>query len=68
MNIHNFEVITTRSKAQRDSMFQDFKQNGTKLEKQAVKFSGNEFEKIAETEDEVTGRWISNWSVAYPRS
>jgi hypothetical protein len=54
------EVITTTDKDARDRMFDDLRKNGNKLEKQVVKFSGNESHPLK------TGQFISSWSVAYP--
>jgi len=59
--MNNFEVITTTDKARRDCMFQDLRQNGNELERQVVKFSGNEPHPLKQ------GQFISNWSVAYPK-
>lgn len=77
--LNNFEVITTTDKAQRDRMFADFRKNGDELERQVVKFSGNQL-----VGDEIVKNYAgrdhgpesgrtrqvfeSTWSVAYPRS
>lgn len=84
MNIHNFEVITTRSKEQRDAMFLNFRKSDDKLERQVVKFSGSEpvigDDGKQEVETHTTHydgkqlfkvnrlKFVSNWSIAYPRS
>lgn len=39
---HNMEVVTTVDKAQRDRIFTDLRKNGDELERQVVKFSGNQ--------------------------
>ena len=39
---HNTEVITTTDKVQRDRLFEDLRKNGNELERQVVKFSGNQ--------------------------
>lgn len=36
------EVITTHDKDVRDRLFEDLRKNGNELERQVVKFSGNE--------------------------
>ena len=77
--MNNTEIITTTDKAQRDRLFEDLRKNGNELERQVVKFSGNEF-----VGDEVVKNYAgkdhgpekgrtrlvfqSTWSVAYPRS
>jgi hypothetical protein len=79
---HNTEVITTTDKAQRDRMFEDLRRNGNELERQVVKFSGNQ--SVLGEEGTQEGRFVfydrrqrkpqwrplfqSTWSVAYPRS
>lgn len=75
------EVITTHDKDVRDRLFQDLRKNGNELEKQVVKFSGNEpvigetgfpLAKIVGFRRGDTKRPIwrniyrSTWSVAYP--
>lgn len=78
---HNFEIITTTDKAQRDAMFKDFRENGNEFEKQAVKFSSVEpvmkdggqimkFRFYPGKKPRVQPRPVfqSTWSVAYPRS
>ena len=40
--MNNMEIITSINKDARDRLFQDLKYNGNELEKQVVKFSGNE--------------------------
>jgi hypothetical protein len=78
---HNTEVITTTDKAQRDRMFEDLRRNGNELERQVVKFSGNQ--PVLGPDGKQDGYWKlyegvgkpqfrpafqSTWSVAYPRS
>ena len=58
----SFEIVTTIDKDQRDRLFADLRKNGNELERQVVKFSGNEPHPLK------PGQWISNWSVAYPGS
>lgn len=60
--MNNFEIVTTTDKDQRDRLFQDLRRNGNSLEKQVVKFSGWEMHPSYPAE------FISNWSVAYPKS
>lgn len=80
----NFEVITTTEKDKRDEMFEDLKRNGNALERQVVKFSGNEL--IADGDGLIELRTVryettgyigdpqtrlvcrSTWSLAYPRT
>ncbi len=79
----SFEIITTTDKTKRDQMFQDLRQNGNELERQVVKFSGNEsvVSKEGFQEAKIVGlcrgnphkpiwRFIyrSTWSLAYPTS
>lgn len=62
----NTEVVTTDDKNQRDRMFDDLRQNGNQLEKQAVKFSGNRTTGKCDSKGRMT--YVSTWSVAYPKS
>ncbi len=78
------EIITTTDKDQRDRLFDDLRKNGTELEKQVVKFSGNEpvldnegkplhrFQRYFLTGHvgmpQLRGMFCSTWSVAYPTS
>lgn len=74
---HNFEVITTDDKVQRDSIYEDLRNSDDPLERQVVKFSGNRH--VVEAPDRIV-RYapgaeaqyrevcISTWSVAYPKS
>ena len=56
--MNNFEVITTTDKARRDEMFQDLRKNGNELERQVVKFSGNEPVIVTETAGWTSGQLI----------
>jgi len=78
------EVITTVDKDKRDRLFADLRANGNELERQVVKFSGNE--PVLGPDGKQDGYWKkykitghegdaqfrlafrSNWSVAYPNS
>lgn len=77
----SMEVITTIDKDQRDRLFADLRQNGNEVEKQVVKFSGNE--PILTESGKPRGHFVSygvtgknqwrslfrsTWSVAYPTS
>jgi hypothetical protein len=67
MNIHNFEVLTSRDKAVRDKLFGELKYTGDKLERQVVKFSGVG-EELVEVDGKEQVKYHSTWSVAYPKS
>ena len=79
--MNNTEIITTTDKAQRDRLFEDLRKNGNELERQVVKFSGNQ--PVLGPDGKQDGYWKlyegvgkpqfrpmfqSTWSVAYPRS
>lgn len=77
----NFEIITSHDKDQRDRLFDDLRQNGNELERQVVKFSGNEpvLNEINEQDYRFTFYegsrnpqprpiYRNTWSVAYPTS
>ena len=55
------EIFTTTDKDRRDQIFENLRLNGDALEKQVVKFSGNEPHPLK------SGQFISTWSVAYPK-
>lgn len=59
------ETVTTTDKAVRDRMFNELRNSDNVLERQAVKFSGSE-ELIVDGKP--SGKFVSNWSVAYPTS
>jgi hypothetical protein len=69
------EVITTVDKSQRDRLFADLRLNGNELERQVVKFSGNELTDAAprivryapNAKPQYRPVYRSTWSVAYPQ-
>jgi hypothetical protein len=69
------EVITTTDKSQRDRLFADLCLNGNELERQVVKFSGNELTDAASrivqyapnAKPQYRPVYRSTWSVAYPQ-
>jgi hypothetical protein len=69
------EVITTADKSRRDSLFADLRLNGNELERQVVKFSGNEPTDAAprivryapNAKPQYRPVYRSTWSVAYPQ-
>ena len=69
-----FEVISTTDKAQRDATFQDLRKNGNELERQVVKFSGNQplnevprtIRYSANGRPQSRPKFVSVWSLAYP--
>ena len=76
-----FEVVTTTDKDQRDRLFEDLRKNGNALERQVVKFSGNQpvmkdggqvmkFRFYPGKNPRVQPRPVfeSTWSIAYPAS
>lgn len=74
--MNNFEVFTTTDKARRDQMFEDLRKSDDPLERQVVKFSSVEpsaNDSVMQFNDhgKLTyhgPKWVSNWSVAYPRT
>lgn len=58
----NTEIFTMTDKVRRDQMFDDLRKNGDATEKQVVKFSSNEPHPLKQ------GQFISNWSIAYPKT
>lgn len=60
------ETITTEDKGQRDRMYEDLKKFGNELERQVVKFS--DVKELPPVPFDTKRRFISTWSVAYPKS
>lgn len=77
----SMEIITSTDKSVRDRLFEDLQKNGNELERQCVRFSGNE--PVLTDAGEPRGHFVSygvtgknqwrplyrsTWSVAYPSS